>query len=80
MRYYFVLQNIWAYLGENNVPVKSLVAALSFFVLTGKNKKAKVEQRLNSLHAASLYLLLLGMPGEKNLITVYVELLATEMS
>uniref|UniRef100_A0A3P8WQ73 Non-SMC condensin II complex, subunit D3 n=1 Tax=Cynoglossus semilaevis TaxID=244447 RepID=A0A3P8WQ73_CYNSE len=55
--------NIWAYLGENNVPVKSLVAALSFFVLTGKNKKAKVEQRLNSLHAASLYLLLLGMPG-----------------
>ncbi|XP_062268221.1 condensin-2 complex subunit D3-L-like [Platichthys flesus] len=58
-------QNIWAILVENRVSVKSLVAVLSFFVLTGKDKVADTQQRVSSLHAASLYLLLLGIPGEK---------------
>ncbi|XP_068424000.1 condensin-2 complex subunit D3 isoform X2 [Clinocottus analis] len=56
-------QSIWAILGENEVPIKSLVAVLSFFVLTGKAKTANVQQRVSGLHAASLYLLLLGIPG-----------------
>lgn len=43
--------------------VKSLVAVLSFFVLPGK--VSSVQQRVNALHAASLYLLLLGIPGEE---------------
>ncbi|XP_045927155.1 condensin-2 complex subunit D3 [Micropterus dolomieu] len=56
-------QSIWATLGESGVSVKSLVAVLSFFVLAGKAKAANVQQRVISLHAASLYLLLLGIPG-----------------
>ncbi|XP_056250604.1 condensin-2 complex subunit D3 [Seriola aureovittata] len=56
-------QSIWANLGENGVSVKTLVAVLSFFVLAGKAKSANVQQRVNGLHAASLYLLLLGIPG-----------------
>ncbi|KAI3363176.1 hypothetical protein L3Q82_011545, partial [Scortum barcoo] len=56
-------QSIWATLGENGVSVKSLVAVLSFFVLAGKAKMASVQQRVSGLHAASLYLLLLGIPG-----------------
>ncbi|KAM6922519.1 condensin-2 complex subunit D3 [Lycodopsis pacificus] len=56
-------QSIWAILGENEVSIKSLVAVLSFFVLAGKAKTANVQQRVSSLHAASLYLLLLGIPG-----------------
>ncbi|XP_042290067.1 condensin-2 complex subunit D3 [Thunnus maccoyii] len=56
-------QSIWALLVENGMSVKSLVAALSFFVLAGKAKAANVRQRVSSLHAASLYLLLLGIPG-----------------
>ncbi|KAA8579017.1 hypothetical protein FQN60_010617 [Etheostoma spectabile] len=56
-------QSVWAILGENEVSIKSLVAVLSFFVLTGKAKAANVQQRVNGLHAASLYLLLLGIPG-----------------
>uniref|UniRef100_A0A665TJ03 Non-SMC condensin II complex, subunit D3 n=1 Tax=Echeneis naucrates TaxID=173247 RepID=A0A665TJ03_ECHNA len=55
--------SIWAILGENRVSVKSLVAVLSFFVLTGKSKSANVQQRVSALHAASVYLLLLGIPG-----------------
>lgn len=58
------LQSIWATLGDNGVSVKTLVAALSFFVLTAKSNGAKVQQRVNGLHAASVYLLLLGVPGE----------------
>lgn len=58
------LQSIWAVLGENGVPLKTLVAVLSFFILAGKAKSASVEQRVNGLHAASVYLLLLGIPGE----------------
>uniref|UniRef100_A0A8C4HSL5 Condensin complex subunit 1 C-terminal domain-containing protein n=1 Tax=Dicentrarchus labrax TaxID=13489 RepID=A0A8C4HSL5_DICLA len=57
------LQSIWATLGENGVSVKSLVAVLSSFVLAVKAKAASVQQRVNSLHAASVYLLLLGIPG-----------------
>ncbi|XP_030012337.1 condensin-2 complex subunit D3 isoform X2 [Sphaeramia orbicularis] len=56
-------QSIWALLGENGVSVKSLVAVLSFFVLSGQSKTATVQQRVSGLHAASLYLLLLGLPG-----------------
>lgn len=62
---HFALQSIWAILGENGVSVKSLVAVLSFFVLAGKAKAASVQQRVSGLHAASLYLLLLGIPGEE---------------
>ncbi|KAM9344578.1 condensin-2 complex subunit D3 [Symphorus nematophorus] len=56
-------RSIWATLGENGVSVKSLVAVLSFFILAGKSKVANVQQRVNGLHAASLYLLLMGIPG-----------------
>ncbi|KAJ4948743.1 hypothetical protein JOQ06_020266 [Pogonophryne albipinna] len=56
-------QSIWAILGENKVSIKSLVAVLSFFVLGGKAKTANIQQRVSSLHAASIYLLLLGIPG-----------------
>lgn len=45
--------------------IKSLVAVLSFFVLAGKAKVVSVQQRVSSLHAASVYLLLLGIPGEE---------------
>lgn len=58
-------QSIWAILGENCVSVKSLVAVLSSFILAGKTKVATVQQRVNSLHAASVYLLLLGIPGKQ---------------
>ncbi|XP_017277136.1 condensin-2 complex subunit D3 isoform X2 [Kryptolebias marmoratus] len=56
-------QSIWAILGENGVSVKTLVAVLSSFVLAAKAKGANVQQRVNGLYAASLYLLLLGIPG-----------------
>ncbi|KAL7383049.1 hypothetical protein ABVT39_003969 [Epinephelus coioides] len=56
-------QSIWAVLGENGVSIKSLVAVLSFFVLAAKAKTANIQQRVKGLHAASLYLLLLGIPG-----------------
>ncbi|XP_073337425.1 condensin-2 complex subunit D3 [Pagrus major] len=56
-------QSIWATLGVNGVSVKSLVAVLSFFILAGKAKAANVQQRVSGLHAASIYLLLLGIPG-----------------
>ncbi|CAL1577766.1 unnamed protein product [Knipowitschia caucasica] len=56
-------QSVWAMLQENGIPVKTLVAVLSFFVFGGKFKNAGVKQRVNALQAASLYLLLLGMPG-----------------
>ncbi|KAF7667854.1 hypothetical protein LDENG_00040740 [Lucifuga dentata] len=56
-------QSIWALLGENGVSVKSLVAVLSVFIQGGKAKAASVQQRIGSLNAASVYLLLLGIPG-----------------
>ncbi|XP_055018582.1 condensin-2 complex subunit D3 isoform X2 [Boleophthalmus pectinirostris] len=56
-------QSVWAMLQENGISVKTLVAVLSLFVFGGKSKNASVKQRVNALHAASLYLLLLGLPG-----------------
>ncbi|XP_017580409.1 condensin-2 complex subunit D3 [Pygocentrus nattereri] len=56
-------QSVWTVLGENEVPVKSLVAVLACFVLGAKAKSPSVEQRCHSLQAASLYLLLLKIPG-----------------
>ncbi|XP_068597136.1 condensin-2 complex subunit D3 [Brachionichthys hirsutus] len=56
-------QSIWAALGENNVSLKSLVAVLSYFVLGAKAKGADVRQRIAGLNAASVYLLLLAVPG-----------------
>uniref|UniRef100_A0A669D3F6 Non-SMC condensin II complex, subunit D3 n=1 Tax=Oreochromis niloticus TaxID=8128 RepID=A0A669D3F6_ORENI len=55
--------SVWAVLGESGISVKSLVAVLSFFVLAGKSKVASGHQRVNSLCAASVYLLLLRIPG-----------------
>ncbi|XP_054653328.1 condensin-2 complex subunit D3 isoform X2 [Dunckerocampus dactyliophorus] len=56
-------QSIWAQLEENGVSMKTLMAVLSFFVSRGRAKAANVRQRVGSLHAAALYLLLLGIPG-----------------
>ncbi|XP_035801097.2 condensin-2 complex subunit D3 isoform X2 [Amphiprion ocellaris] len=56
-------QSIWTILGDNGVSIRSLVAVLSVFVQAGKAKVANVQQRVNGLYAASLYLLLLGIPG-----------------
>uniref|UniRef100_A0AAQ5ZYB1 Condensin complex subunit 1 C-terminal domain-containing protein n=1 Tax=Amphiprion ocellaris TaxID=80972 RepID=A0AAQ5ZYB1_AMPOC len=55
--------SIWTILGDNGVSIRSLVAVLSVFVQAGKAKVANVQQRVNGLYAASLYLLLLGIPG-----------------
>uniref|UniRef100_A0A8C5E3J5 Condensin complex subunit 1 C-terminal domain-containing protein n=1 Tax=Gouania willdenowi TaxID=441366 RepID=A0A8C5E3J5_GOUWI len=56
-------ESVWAVLGENRVSVKNLVAVLSFFVLAVKNQTANLQQRVNGLYSASVYLLLLGLPG-----------------
>ncbi|XP_054885394.1 condensin-2 complex subunit D3 isoform X2 [Poeciliopsis prolifica] len=56
-------QGVWVILGENRVSVKSLVAVLSSFILAAKPKGANVQQRVCGLYAASVYLLLLGIPG-----------------
>ncbi|XP_026164788.1 condensin-2 complex subunit D3 isoform X2 [Mastacembelus armatus] len=56
-------ESVWAILKENGTTVKSLVAVLSLFVLAGKSKAASVQQKVSGLHAASVYLLLLGIPG-----------------
>lgn len=52
-------------LGKSQVSIKSLVAVLSSFILPGKDKTASVQQRVSALHAASVYVQLLGIPGEK---------------
>uniref|UniRef100_A0A8C5E3Q1 Condensin complex subunit 1 C-terminal domain-containing protein n=1 Tax=Gouania willdenowi TaxID=441366 RepID=A0A8C5E3Q1_GOUWI len=57
------IHSVWAVLGENRVSVKNLVAVLSFFVLAVKNQTANLQQRVNGLYSASVYLLLLGLPG-----------------
>ncbi|XP_043992629.1 condensin-2 complex subunit D3 isoform X1 [Gambusia affinis] len=57
------LQGVWMILGENRVSVTSLVAVLSSFILAAKTKGASVQQRVCGLYAASVYLLLLGIPG-----------------
>ncbi|KAF7686726.1 condensin-2 complex subunit D3 [Silurus meridionalis] len=56
-------QSVWNVFGENGVSVKSLVAVLACFVLGAKTKSSSVEQRRVSLQSASLYLLLLRIPG-----------------
>ncbi|XP_030643580.1 condensin-2 complex subunit D3 [Chanos chanos] len=56
-------QNVWMVFGENEISAKSLVALLSYFILAAKTKTPSVEQRLYALQAASLYLLLLKIPG-----------------
>ncbi|KAM6915873.1 condensin-2 complex subunit D3 [Xenentodon cancila] len=58
-----VSQSVWVILRENGVSVKRLVAVLSFFVLAAKAKAANAQQRVAGLYAASLYLLLLRIPG-----------------
>ncbi|XP_029922361.1 condensin-2 complex subunit D3 [Myripristis murdjan] len=58
-----VSQSVWALLGENGVSAKPLVAALAFFILSGKSKTSSAQQRVSGLHASSIYLLLLGIPG-----------------
>lgn len=50
--------------GENGVSTKALVAVLSYFILSAKGKSPSLEQRLCGLEAASLYLLLLKIPGQ----------------
>ncbi|MED6249849.1 hypothetical protein ATANTOWER_020692 [Ataeniobius toweri] len=57
-------QGVWVILGENGVSLKSLVAVLSHFILAVRAKGASVQQRVCGLYAASVYLLLLGIPGE----------------
>ncbi|KAG7313918.1 hypothetical protein KOW79_022414 [Hemibagrus wyckioides] len=56
-------QSVWKLFGENGVSVKSLVAVLACFILGAKAKSSSAEQRRHSLQAASLYLLLLRIPG-----------------
>ncbi|KAI2668597.1 Condensin-2 complex subunit D3 [Labeo rohita] len=56
-------QSVWVVFGENGVSAKSLVAVLSYFILSAKAKSPSLEQRLCGLQAASLYLLLLKIPG-----------------
>ncbi|XP_060720583.1 condensin-2 complex subunit D3 [Tachysurus vachellii] len=56
-------RSTWNLFGENGVSVKSLVAVLACFILGVKTKSSSVEQRRHSLQAASLYLLLLRIPG-----------------
>ncbi|XP_015236877.1 PREDICTED: condensin-2 complex subunit D3 isoform X1 [Cyprinodon variegatus] len=58
-----VSQGVWVVLGDSGVSVKSLVAVLSHFILTAKAKEGGVQQRVCGLYAASVYLLLLGVPG-----------------
>ncbi|XP_059409917.1 condensin-2 complex subunit D3 isoform X2 [Carassius carassius] len=56
-------QSVWVVFGENGVSAKTLVAVLSYFILSAKTKSPSLEQRLCGLQAASLYLLLLKIPG-----------------
>ncbi|KAJ8347580.1 hypothetical protein SKAU_G00261690 [Synaphobranchus kaupii] len=55
--------NVWTTFGENGVCVNAVVAVLSHFFLGVKARTASLSQRLNALHAGSVYLLLLGIPG-----------------
>uniref|UniRef100_A0A8C2CT10 Condensin-2 complex subunit D3 n=1 Tax=Cyprinus carpio TaxID=7962 RepID=A0A8C2CT10_CYPCA len=56
-------RSVWVVFGENGVSAKPLVAVLSYFILSAKAKSPSLEQRLCGLQAASLYLLLLKIPG-----------------
>ncbi|KAJ8267094.1 hypothetical protein GJAV_G00138310, partial [Gymnothorax javanicus] len=55
--------NVWTTFGENGVSVNAVVAVLSHFFLGVKAGTASLSQRLNALQAGSVYLLLLGIPG-----------------
>lgn len=65
---FFFLQSIWGILRENGVSIKALVAVLSFYVLGAKTKAANTQHRVRGLYAASLYLLLLKIPGKGALV------------
>uniref|UniRef100_A0A3P9HQG6 Non-SMC condensin II complex subunit D3 n=1 Tax=Oryzias latipes TaxID=8090 RepID=A0A3P9HQG6_ORYLA len=56
-------QNFWGIFRENGVSIKALVAVLSFYVLGAKARAANTQNRVGGLYAASLYLLLLKIPG-----------------
>uniref|UniRef100_A0A8C0GBT6 Non-SMC condensin II complex subunit D3 n=1 Tax=Chelonoidis abingdonii TaxID=106734 RepID=A0A8C0GBT6_CHEAB len=56
-------ESIWTFFAENNLSPSALVAVLYHFVQVAQNKKANVQQRIYSLHAAGLYFLLLEIPG-----------------
>ncbi|XP_018610948.1 condensin-2 complex subunit D3 [Scleropages formosus] len=56
-------ESLWAVLGENGVSTSALVAVLSHFIIAIRSKTNTLNQRLCALQAASLYLLLLGVPG-----------------
>ncbi|KPP77751.1 condensin-2 complex subunit D3-like [Scleropages formosus] len=57
-------ESLWAVLGENGVSTSALVAVLSHFIIAIRSKTNTLNQRLCALQAASLYLLLLGVPGK----------------
>lgn len=63
-----MLQNLWVLLKEYGISVKALVAVISHFIHGGKSKTSNLEERLHALQAASLYLLLLKIPG-KNILS-----------
>ncbi|XP_072557992.1 condensin-2 complex subunit D3-L-like isoform X1 [Paramormyrops kingsleyae] len=56
-------ENVWTVLGDSGISTKGLVAVLSHFVVRRNFKTANLTHRLVALQAASIYLLLLGMPG-----------------
>ncbi|XP_077162706.1 condensin-2 complex subunit D3 isoform X2 [Paroedura picta] len=56
-------ESLWALFVENSISHNALVAVLYHFVQEAQNKKADVPQRLNGLHAAGLYFLLVEIPG-----------------
>ncbi|XP_048839839.1 condensin-2 complex subunit D3 isoform X1 [Brienomyrus brachyistius] len=56
-------ENVWTVLGDSGISTHALVAVLSHFVVRRNFKTADLTYRLVALQAASLYLLLLGIPG-----------------
>ncbi|XP_059903948.1 condensin-2 complex subunit D3 [Gadus macrocephalus] len=56
-------QIVWEELGNSGGSTRSLVALLAYLVLKGRSNGASAHQRTTALQAASLYLLLLGVPG-----------------
>ncbi|KAG7256052.1 hypothetical protein CRUP_007975, partial [Coryphaenoides rupestris] len=57
------VQNLWEVLGDGGRSPRRLVALLAYLVLRGRGRAATAQQRSSALQAASLYLLLLGVPG-----------------
>ena len=55
---------MWEELGNSGGSTRSLVALLAYLVLKGRSNGASAHQRTTALQAASLYLLLLRVPGE----------------